>query len=541
MKKIAIIISSLALSMNINAQNIGVNTTGALPNTSAMLDVDASPTNNRGVLIPRVALTTRTAYAPITGAGVTSLLVYNIATAGAYPNNVTPGFYYWDGAAWQRLMNGPINAWQVTGNTLSGTLPTTPNEFIGTINNADFIFRSNNIERMRILGTGNVVVNNTAPFASDVFSAYAAGANSAVNGYATGSSEGVYGQNTGSGVAVAGISTNTSTGVYGEGPSIGTLGYVNANNGEGVFGTTSSTVTGSDGVMGNAWSTTGFGVFAFHLNTSGTGLATSGNSVVATYLPIGSGLAASGSTFAIVGFGKNVASGNGIAASGNSLSIVSFASGSGGTFQGQTFGVYGIAASTNNNTWGGYFANGTANGYAYVGGTDAIGTARKILGPGSVSSIIKNLDGKGVILTCPEAPEILIEDYGTGQLQNGKVHIDIDPIITKNIVVNEKHPLRVFIQLEGDCNGVYVTSKTSGGFDVVELSNGKSNVKFVYHIVANRADDVDANGTIVSKNADIRFSPAPEKLVPIVHESAEKPNKQINFRPIKAKQVSTTK
>ncbi len=27
-----------------------------------------------------------------------SLLVYNTATAGTSPNNVTPGFYYWNGA-----------------------------------------------------------------------------------------------------------------------------------------------------------------------------------------------------------------------------------------------------------------------------------------------------------------------------------------------------------------------------------------------------------------------------------------------------------
>ena len=56
----------------------------------------------------------------------------------------------------------------------------------------------------------------------------------------------------------------------------------------------------------------------------------------------------------------------------------------------------------------------------------------------------------------PEAPEVLFEDYGTGQLTNGSVKIDIDPIFEKNINIDEKHPLKVFIQLEGDCNGVFV-------------------------------------------------------------------------------------
>jgi hypothetical protein len=59
---------------------------------------------------------------------------------------------------------------------------------------------------------------------------------------------------------------------------------------------------------------------------------------------------------------------------------------------------------------------------------------------------------------------------GTGKLVNGKAHILIDPIFAKNIVVNEKHPIKVFIQLEGDCKGVYVANKSQNGFDVIELA-----------------------------------------------------------------------
>ena len=32
-------------------------------------------------------------------------MVYNPATAGTSPNNVTPGFYYYDGSKWQRIIN----------------------------------------------------------------------------------------------------------------------------------------------------------------------------------------------------------------------------------------------------------------------------------------------------------------------------------------------------------------------------------------------------------------------------------------------------
>lgn len=54
-------------------QNVGINTTGAAPHASAMLDVDA---NNRGLLIPRVSLTDVTVAAPVTSPA-TGLLVYN--------------------------------------------------------------------------------------------------------------------------------------------------------------------------------------------------------------------------------------------------------------------------------------------------------------------------------------------------------------------------------------------------------------------------------------------------------------------------------
>lgn len=112
-------------------------------------------------------------------------------------------------------------------------------------------------------------------------------------------------------------------------------------------------------------------------------------------------------------------------------------------------------------------------------------------------------------LHCTETPEILFEDYGQSQLVNGTVHIEIDPIIAKNIVVNEKHPLRVYIQLEEDCSGVFFSNKTGNSFDVTELASGHSNAKFQYHIIGNRADELLPNGRI-SKNADTRFESVPK-------------------------------
>src|ERR1041385_6449385 len=101
----------ITLGANGFSQNVGINSSGATPNASALLDIDASPSNDKGILIPRVSLTQTTSNAPI-GAGVaTSLMIYNTATA----NDVTPGYYYWDGTKWVRFV-GSNYGWLLLGN-----------------------------------------------------------------------------------------------------------------------------------------------------------------------------------------------------------------------------------------------------------------------------------------------------------------------------------------------------------------------------------------------------------------------------------------
>jgi hypothetical protein len=68
-------------------------------------------------------------------------------------------------------------------------------------------------------------------------------------------------------------------------------------------------------------------------------------------------------------------------------------------------------------------------------------------------------------------------------------HIEIDPDLSINILVDEDHPIKIFVTPEGDCNGVYITNKSAEGFDVVELQGGKSNVSFSWQIVATRASE----------------------------------------------------
>lgn len=104
-------------------QNIGINTTGTTPDASALLDVDAA---DKGLLIPRVALTATNNASPVISPA-TSLLVYNTATVGSAPNNVVPGFYYWDGTRWVQFVlattNGGYTNFQVFNNDGTFTVP----------------------------------------------------------------------------------------------------------------------------------------------------------------------------------------------------------------------------------------------------------------------------------------------------------------------------------------------------------------------------------------------------------------------------------
>lgn len=168
MKKYIIILCLITLS---SFSQVGVNT--VTPN--AMLDIQST---NNGVLIPRVALTSITDVAtvinPAGGPLTTSTLVYNTATIGVSPNNVIPGFYYWNNtpSRWIPIVNSV--GWELDGNTAitspaapatygTSTIGTTEN-FMGTTDANDVTIGTNNIERMRVKTTsGNVGIGTANP------------------------------------------------------------------------------------------------------------------------------------------------------------------------------------------------------------------------------------------------------------------------------------------------------------------------------------------------------------------------------------------
>jgi hypothetical protein len=114
MKRGIIIIAFSLVFLSGKAQT-GIGTT--TPDASAKLDVSAT---NKGFLPPRIALTATNAASPVTSPAV-GLLVYNTSTAGTAPNNVAPGYYFWNGSAWVAIL-GNITTSSISGNGTTTTL-----------------------------------------------------------------------------------------------------------------------------------------------------------------------------------------------------------------------------------------------------------------------------------------------------------------------------------------------------------------------------------------------------------------------------------
>jgi hypothetical protein len=333
-----------------------------------------------------------------------------------------------------------------------------------------------------------------------------------------------------------------SPAVYGDGGtySPGIYGLSSTSSYPGIYGDGGTTTNGS---YGSTSSATYFGFRGYNGNSSGTGILASGNAVGGYYMTAGSGGAFTGNPFGSYGRALN-SDGTGVLGVGNnSGTIYAYTGGSGGSFNGtlcgaagfaintsgstaglygytsnatgfggQTYnanasgtgllgignggggsyltsgsgvagtgttcGVYGRATTAASGGFGGYFTNGYGS-YAYVAYYN--GTNYKINGGGSVSTIMATREGKKNLFA-PEMPESWFEDVGEGQLVNGHCRVNLEPLFSDCITVNDQNQLKVFVTLMGDCRGIFV-KRDKTGFDVYELQGGTSNAQFTWRVL----------------------------------------------------------
>jgi len=147
-----IILFGFLLFSSLTFAQVGVGTEN--PESSAMFQVESS---NKGVLITRVPLSgtndTTTIASPTEG-----LLIYNTAMASFGSTAVSPGFYYYNGTEWKRLLNsGNVvsNTASITANTLAisnlpgavfkGNTTVASNIYTAT---QDFVFGSSSLDNV---------------------------------------------------------------------------------------------------------------------------------------------------------------------------------------------------------------------------------------------------------------------------------------------------------------------------------------------------------------------------------------------------------
>jgi hypothetical protein len=103
---------------------------------------------------------------------------------------------------------------------------------------------------------------------------------------------------------------------------------------------------------------------------------------------------------------------------------------------------------------------------------------------GTTSAVVPFLDGSHRQLYCLESPESWFEDFGFGQLVKGQTQIQLDPDFAATVNSGSYH---VFITEYEDNNALYVTKRTSTGFEV-RAKTSTANTTFSYRVVAKRKD-----------------------------------------------------
>jgi hypothetical protein len=465
-------LSILALSGIAKAQNVGIGT--ATPNASAKLEITDA---NRGVLIPRIALTATNVAAPVT-TPATSLLVYNTSTAGITPTNVTPGFYYWNGTAWVRFLNTESTDWKV-GTTTATTNALTATGFLGTSTNQHIDLVSNNIVRGRLSNLGEFFIGTVATsLPGDLMN----GVSNvtfpwAVNGYSAFNGSGTYGQVTGGTTLYAGVqgeyygTNNSGAGVR------GLIGNATA----GIsFGTVSAGVSGSGAVSAATVGSYKFGVYG------NGGLSIRSGGVMGYDYGFGVGAlgyyASNFVDYGVYGFGQahtnGAAAGRTIPGSNNTNGSMTFYNDGNTELSQNTFiglGIYG-------GVMGGW-VRGLKYGFHAKGETYSLYVDGQGFSNKPFTYLMPTATGERVsgYMSAAVSPEVT--DKGKVQMENGRAFVSFKENF-KKVMTADMNELVITATPQGSTAGVFITQISNEGFWIYENNGGSSNVQISWMAVS---------------------------------------------------------
>jgi hypothetical protein len=173
-------------------------------------------------------------------------------------------------------------------------------------------------------------------------------------------------------------------------------------------------------------------------------------------------------------------------------------------------GVAGIFESNDSNYYTLSAYNFASGGSPFLAGTP--GGDCEVDGSGDLSctgtkNAVVPIDGgkRKVAMSAIESPQNWFEDFGSAHPFGGSAVVALDPDFIQT--VNTEREYMVIPVPNGECKGLYVTSKTAASFEVRELGGGTSNIRFDYRIAALRKNYENV------RFADHTNDPDPRKMM----------------------------
>ncbi|MEO8760777.1 MAG: hypothetical protein ABI388_06050 [Bacteroidia bacterium] len=464
----------IILTQYIFAQNVGINSTGATPNASAMLDIVST---SGGLLVPRMTNAQKNAITVT--ATQDGLLVYqtDAGTQGI-------GFYYYSNAAaaWLPFLSG----WALRGNL--GTTAAT--NFMGSTDANDVVFKAGNNEVFRMGNSKtNLMVNSTGN-TNAYLSSTTSGALHAIYSSVTGSSTGnaiyaesksttadaivaiVTNSSSGSNAITADVSGGDGTGNAVSATSKGKVSYstVYALNTPAAVAGTGFDITQSHHTVGaqvNLPTTTPSYAFAVHGEISGHSNPCGG--VIGYYSPSGD--------WGALGYRNKVGSVNygvyATTAAGNGTGRMSADGADNAANIG--LGAYG-------DLFGGWI-RGNIYGLAVKGERVSLYVDGKTIVNQPIMQLTKTADDKTIVNYTPASATADLQIHGLATMQNGVATVVLDETTLDQFTSKEN--LTIVATPTGQTNGVYVELR-GNKLIIKENANGTSTTKVSWIIIGER-------------------------------------------------------
>ncbi|MFN8397398.1 MAG: hypothetical protein U0176_22435 [Bacteroidia bacterium] len=360
------------------------------------------------------------------------------------------------------------NAWMVGGNAglNGGNTTTAGTNFLGTTDNQNIDFRTNNIFRGRISNLGEFFIGtlNTV-LTGDLMNGVANAAFPwAVNGYSDQNGSGVYGQVTAGGTIFAGV----------QGEYNGTHAQ-----GSGVRGIALTTTAGTGfgaahtGVNGQA-TTSGtykYGVFG----SGGTSARTGGVMGYDYGISIGAlgYYANSAVDYGVYGFGQAYQTG--------------VAGGRGSGQQGVIVGMDQVNTNIGLGIYGGVmggWVRGMVYGMHVKGERSSLYVDGKTITNEPITQLVTLDGGDRVSTYVPSSTSADVYARGNSKLGNGQTYVQFSDEFKQ--VFSSPQDLVITVTPRGNCNGVYVSNVDANGFHVQENNGGTSGVDFSWIAMGTR-------------------------------------------------------